>query len=265
MHEDRDNSRPVTVQAKIALHVGGACLNATAQLPAGPSNLTQLLPVIQQLEDAVVNRVGEEAKRAGRPITCRAGCGACCRQMVPVSLFEAEALMEWVRSLPEERRKVLEERFHRALLALRNAGVIESLLSERSMMNEERTTQLAIDYFHAGVPCPFLEDESCSIHSIRPLSCREYLVTSPAELCKDPSIHDVSGLQLPLKLSRVLFAFGEQLAQDRRGWIPLVFLLGWGKSGASPGNYVSGSGEEVLRRFLEQAAEIDKNSGQNRE
>jgi Fe-S-cluster containining protein len=36
------------------------------------------------------------------------------------------------------------------------------------------------------MPCPFLEDESCSIHPDRPLVCREYLVTSPAELCAGP-------------------------------------------------------------------------------
>ncbi|MGH9606158.1 MAG: YkgJ family cysteine cluster protein [Terracidiphilus sp.] len=263
MHEDGDNSRPVTVQAKIALQVGGACLNATAHLPAGPSNLTQLLPVIQQLENAVVSRVGEEANRAGRPITCRAGCGACCRQMVAVSLFEAEALLEWVRSLPEERRKVLEERFHRALLALRDAGVIETLLDEGWMINDERTTKMAIDYFHAGVPCPFLEDESCSIHPFRPLICREYLVTSPAEYCQDPSVHQIAGIPFPLKLSKVLYAFGQQVAQDRRGWIPLIFLLGWGKSNPKPGDFITGSGEEVLRKFLEQAAEIDKNEDQN--
>ncbi len=41
-------------------------------------------------------------------------------------------------------------------------------------------------YFHLGIACPFLEDESCSIHADRPISCREYLVTSPAVNCADP-------------------------------------------------------------------------------
>lgn len=258
MQDGAKDAHSAAMRADFELPVGGASLRASVRLPPGQSNLTKLLPIIQQLENIILDRIGEEAKRAGRPITCRAGCGACCRQMVPVSLFEAEALMEWVRTLPEERRRVLEERFHRALVALRDAGVIESLLSERWMEDEASTTRLAIDYFHAGVACPFLEEESCSIHAIRPLSCREYVVTSPAELCKDPSIHHVSGLDLPLKLSKGLYAFGQQVAQDRRGWIPLVFLLGWGQSGASPGEYISGTSEEILRRFLERVAEVQQ-------
>jgi Fe-S-cluster containining protein len=249
-------SSPPTARVSFRLPVGGAFLNASANLPAGRTTLTELLPVIQNLENAILARIGEEAEQEGTPISCRAGCGACCRQMVPVSFFEAEALATWFETLPEARRVELEARFQRALLALRDAGVIEKLLDERWALDEEGSTRMAVDYFHAGVPCPFLEDESCSIHPMRPLICREYLVTSPPALCKDPSINQVVGVQLPLKLSRALFAFGQRLAQDRRGWIPLVFLMAWRKGGQKPGDGVAGTGEEVLQQFLKQAAEI---------
>ncbi|HTY83020.1 MAG TPA: YkgJ family cysteine cluster protein [Silvibacterium sp.] len=247
---------PATARVSFRLPVGGAFLNASANLPTGATNLTELLPVIQNLENAILARVGEEAEEAGTPISCRAGCGACCRQLVPVSLFEAEALTDWMNTLPAERRAELEARFHRALLALRDAGVIEKILDDRWTLEEEAATQLAIDYFHAGVACPFLENENCSIHPIRPLSCREYLVTSPPALCQDPSANQVAGVRLPLKLSRVLFAFGQKLSQDRRGWIPLVFLMAWRKGGQKPGDHVSGIGEEVLRQFLKQVADM---------
>ncbi len=247
---------PSTVKATFSLPVAGVRLEASVQLPAGRTTLTQLLPIIQNLENAILGRVAEEAAAAGSPISCRAGCGACCRQMVPVSLFEAEALTEWMRSLPEERQKELAERFHRALSALRDAGVIDKILKDEWTLEEERTTQLAIDYFHAHVACPFLENESCTIHPIRPLACREYLVVSPPELCEDPSVHDVMGVQLPLKLSRVLHSFGQELERDPRGWIPLVFLLAWGKSSAQPGEQIAGTGEEVLRKLLERINQI---------
>ena len=255
---------PSFARVPFQLPVGGGFLNVSANLPTGQTTLTQLLPIIQNLENAIVARIGEEAKQAGTPISCRPGCGACCRQLVPVSFFEAEALSEWMGTLPEERRIELEGRFHRALLALGDAGVIDKLVNDRWVIEEEAATELAVDYFQAGVPCPFLEDESCSIHPIRPLACREYLVTSPPVLCQDPSKNDVAGVRLPLKLSRVLYAFGEQLAQDRRGWIPLIFLLAWRKGGERPGDYVSGTGEEVLKKFLEQAAEMSaKENGQS--
>ena len=256
MDDDPMVSLSGKVLATFSLPVGRASIQASAQVPAGQTTLTELLPIIRNLENAIVDRVGEEAREAGKPISCRAGCGACCRQMVPVSLFEAEALTEWLRTLPEARRAELGERFHRALSTLRDAGVIDSILNNEWILDHERTMKLAIDYFHAGVPCPFLEDESCSIHPIRPLSCREYLVTSPPELCQDPSVHEVSGIRLPLKLSRALFAFGQRMEQDPRGWIPLVFLLAWGKSGARPGDRVAGSGPEVLKGFLEQVTGV---------
>ena len=262
MSNTAENDPSPTVRVSFALPVGGGFLNASASLPTAKTTLTELLPIIQNLENAIVGRVSDEAAEAGSPISCRAGCGACCRQLVPVSFFEAEALTGWIAALPEERRAELAERFRRALLALRDAGVIDRILDDRWIREPEAGMQLAIDYFHAGVPCPFLENESCSIHPVRPLSCREYLVTSPPALCKDPSVNQVAGVQLPLKLSRVLFTFGQQLAQDPRGWIPLVFLLAWGKSGEKPGSYISGTGEEVMQKFLKQVAEMPKDESQ---
>lgn len=241
------------VRVDFSLPLGGALLNASAVVPAGRTTLTNLLPIIQNLENAIVAKASEEASAAGTPISCGPGCGACCRQLVPVSLFEAEALTGWIQSLPEEHRSALEARFHRALLALRDAGVIDKLLREDWTSQEEAAAQLAIDYFHAGVPCPFLENESCGIHPIRPLTCREYMVTSSPELCRDPSIHQVSGVKLPVKLSRALYRYGAEIERDPRGWLPLVFLLAWGRSGATPGDRVAGTGEEVLRGFLEKA------------
>jgi Fe-S-cluster containining protein len=249
-----------TVKASFSIPVAGVFLQASAQVPAGRTTLTALLPIIQNLENAITGRVIEESAARGKPISCRAGCGSCCRQLVPLNIFEAEALMDWIRTLPEERQAALAERFHQALSALRDAGVIDEILKNEWVADEEPNRELAINYFHAGVACPFLENESCSIHPIRPLICREYLVVSPPELCQDPSIYDVTGLQLPLKLSRVLHTFGQQISGDPRGWIPLVFLLAWGKAGQRPGDFVAGTGEEVLRKFLERAAEVANNA-----
>ena len=244
-----------TVKANFSLPVGGAALNASVQLPAGRTTLTELLPIIQNLENVLLDKVSSEAAAAGHPISCRAGCGACCRQLVPINLFEAEALANWLATLPEERMAVLRDRFGRALAQLRDSGIIDRIVSGSWSLDDLNSTQLAIDYFHAGVPCPFLENESCSIHPIRPLACREYLVTSPPELCKDPSVNDVSGIELPLRLSRAMFAFGQEIEQDHRGAMPLVFLLAWAQSGSRPGDSVAGTGPEVFRKFLQHVSQ----------
>lgn len=252
MPEDAPDAASPLVHAEFTLLLGETALTANVNLPVGQTTLTAILPILQNLDNAIVDAAGKEAAQAGKSISCRAGCGACCRQLVPVSLFEAEALTAWIGTLPPPQRSELERRFHLALSALRDAGVLEKVLDHESVLEQEQITQLGIDYFHAGVACPFLENESCSIYPIRPLSCREYLVTSPAELCRDPAANQVAGLRLPVKLSRALFAIGRSVEQGSRGWFPLVFLLAWAESGATPGAYVSGSGHEVLGRFLDQ-------------
>jgi len=255
---DSPHDQRLFVNTTFALPIGGGYLHASAQLPAGRTTLTELLPIIRNIESAITGRVAQEAEAAGSPISCKASCAACCRQMVPLNLFEAEAMMAWLRSLPEERQAEIEARFHGALSTLRDAGVIEKLLDPQWTKQEGYATGVAIAYFNAHVACPFLENENCGIYTNRPLVCREYMVTSPPELCQDPAVNEVHGVQLPLKLTHVMYAFGRQMERDTRGWIPLVFLLAWGKSGLSPGDHVAGTGEVVLKEFLNQCAAVTK-------
>lgn len=239
-----------SVEVEFALKVGDGQIKAKLPVPAAQTDITELLPVIQSFESAILTRVAAEATAAGHPISCRPHCGACCRQMVPISIFEAQALSQWIRTLPEPQQQALEARFHQTLLRLRDTGIIQRLIEEDWFADNDTAKSMAIDYFHLGIPCPFLADESCSIHPIRPLSCREYLVTSPPELCQDPATNDVAGVVLPIKLSRALYRMGAELEQDHRGWIPLVFLFAWMKSGAEPGEAFTGTGPEVFRNFL---------------
>jgi hypothetical protein len=53
------------MKATFSLPVGGGFLNASAQLPTGRTTLTELLPIIQNLENAIVGRITEEAEQAG--------------------------------------------------------------------------------------------------------------------------------------------------------------------------------------------------------
>jgi Fe-S-cluster containining protein len=86
---------------------------------------------------------------------------------------------------------------------------------------------LGLDYFRLGIACPFLEDESCSIHPYRPSACREYLVTSPAENCArvgELSVQGVpvaNGLTTPLAQVAALFLDGEP--QN----MPMTLSLEW--------------------------------------
>jgi len=245
------------VEVQFELRVGDGSLKARVEVTSGQTTVTELLPIFRSLDNAIVGMAEKQAAESGLAISCKAGCGACCRQMVPLSLFEAQALSEWMKSLPEERQHELQERFHRALLALRETGLLKRLVEEDWLANNEAAVEMAIEYFRKGIPCPFLEDESCSIHPIRPLACREYLVTSPPENCKDPVKIGVAGVELPLKLSRALFRMGSELERDPRGWVPLVFLCVWMKSGADPGAGFTGTGQEVLYQVIQHLITVE--------
>jgi Fe-S-cluster containining protein len=250
-----DEQRQETVSVEFTVGIGDGKFTATAVVPAGQTNLTQILPVLQSLDDSLIGGVTEQLSQAGRTVSCKAGCGACCRQMVPISIFEAEALSAWILTLPELRREELAGRFHQALLSLAAAGLIDRMVNEDWLAETESARQLALDYFYQRVPCPFLEDESCSIHSIRPLICREYLVTSSPHYCEDPASLQVAPVYLPLNFSRILNVIGAEVERDPRGWIPLVFLFAWMKSSARPGEAVAGTGPQVLYEFVKRISQ----------
>ena len=85
---------PETVTVNFSVGIGDGKFAATVEVPAGQTNLTQILPVLRSLNDSMIAGVSAQLEQAGHGISCRAGCGSCCRQMVPLSIFEAEALAE---------------------------------------------------------------------------------------------------------------------------------------------------------------------------
>ncbi|MBI4876950.1 MAG: YkgJ family cysteine cluster protein [Acidobacteria bacterium] len=204
----------VTVQ--FTLKIAGREMEASARVPAGPARVVDALPVLHGIAGAVV-----EAAEEGKRISCRAGCGACCRQLVPIAEAEARYLAALIQSLPEVR-----ERFKAAVAALDAAGLGDRLRRLEQLAPAERQA-LGLEYFHLGVACPFLEDESCSIHPSRPMSCREYSVTSPVGNCRNPHPETIAMVPLPVKPSVLLFHFGDGKGEDRLRFLPLILALEW--------------------------------------
>ena len=210
--------------ADLRVNIGSEPVHLQITVPTGPAPIGRMLPVFQGLGDVVVEVGERKAVRAGEAVSCRAGCGACCRQVVPVSPSEARALARLVAALPEPRRAEVRGRFETALRRLRAAGVLQPLLGDdRGESTSLRPAGLA--YFSEGVPCPFLEDESCSIHRERPLACREYLVTSPAAACARPTSDTVRCVPMPAHASAALRDLEHDAAPDEAAWLPLVLAL----------------------------------------
>lgn len=243
------------VSVEFSLKSERGSLRGSMNVPAGHTTLTALLPILQDFESLVAGRTAELSAEDGHAVSCKAGCGACCRQMVPISPFEAEALATWVRGLPANQQQELERRFAGAVDRLREKGMLERMAPGGCGESKAEMTQLARDYLLSGVACPFLVQESCSIHPIRPLICREYLVSSPPEFCRDPQPGQVEGVTLPVALSLSLFRLGTRVKDHERGWLPLVMLFEWMKLGARPGEAVTGTGVELVQQLLGEMAD----------
>jgi Fe-S-cluster containining protein len=192
---------PPEAVAKVSatLKLGAHRLQLSVSVPAGPTRLDDMLPLLQILSNELVDMAEREAADRGTPVSCRRGCGACCRQLVPVSPVEARQIARLVERLPLERQQVIRARFAQARQRLEAVGMWQQL-QNRATWPESAVAEVGLAYFRLGIPCPFLEDESCSIHPQRPLTCREYLVTSPAEHCADPSTGQIQWVPLPAKV-----------------------------------------------------------------
>ena len=70
----------------------------------------------------------------------------------------------------------------------------------RSVPDEE-LDPINRSYYALRIPCPYLENEMCSIYEARPSACRELLVTSPAELCQDMVQNPVTPLPVSMRIS----------------------------------------------------------------
>jgi Fe-S-cluster containining protein len=177
----------------LKLNIGGEHFDLNLTIPAGRVKPQRMLPVFQKLTNEIVARGIQRTEEAGKQISCKAACGACCRQPLLISEAEVYNLAGLVASMPDERRRVIEQRFREGIQHFAGIDWFARFDSMSARAAEGHSEELArefvallTEYIEQRIPCPFLEAESCSIYEDRPLICREYLVTSPAENCANP-------------------------------------------------------------------------------
>ncbi len=118
--------------------------------------LSRLLDAYAVADTGVAIAVRDAEKKEKKQLACSKGCDVCCRQKdIPLYPHELVGLY-W-------------------LVSEKMTGV------ERDIVKQ----QLAE---HApGSPCPFLVDHSCTVHPVRPVSCRQFNVfTTPCAPGEDP-------------------------------------------------------------------------------
>ncbi len=228
-----------------------------ADVPVKPVKPQKMLTVFQKMTNLFVEIGVEESKVAGREVSCQKGCGACCRQPVPLPEFEAYHLAELVEKMPEPQRSMTKTKFEKAVAHFTEIGWAERFANYTDLSKEERT-ELFLDYFRESVACPFLVDESCSIHQDRPLACREYLVTNPPENCSNPTPQNIDLIKIPVAPSKNLFKFGQKKPLPGLNVIPLIFSLKRAKE--KPNDFQTKTGEQWMGDFLQSVLADGKDS-----
>jgi Fe-S-cluster containining protein len=240
-------NQEATITADVKLSVAGQSLNLRLTVPVGQTKPTRLLPVLRSISESLVNAVETRARAEGFQVSCKKGCGACCRQLVPISETDARRLRELVAEMPEARKTAVLARFEDAKERIGAAGLLERLRTPESIVGDE-FRKFGLNYFHQGVACPFLEEESCSIHQERPLVCREYLVVSPPENCARQTNEPVQVLSMPAEVSMAARRLGrgaEEVPVDH--WVPLILALDWADA---HGEEPSRPGPEIVKEIF---------------
>jgi Fe-S-cluster containining protein len=251
-----------TTTITVSLDLFGAPQARDFDVPAEATSPRRLLPVVRELAEMIVAEGVRRATEQGLAVSCRAGCGACCRQLVPISRTEARALLELVDALPEPRRTEVRARFEEARRQLTEAGLLERL-RDLSWVRGDEAEALALEYLRAGIPCPFLEDGAgrtpsrleeggCAVYEERPVVCREYLVTSPPEECRAPTRDAVRLVALAGALSEQIPHMEGSPPHRGPAWIPLALSLEW--AAAHPEEAPRRTGPELVEALLTRRA-----------
>ena len=133
----------------------------------------------------------EEAAAQSETISCRKGCASCCILYVIASLQEAESITwylyqheavlqhflsayrDWRRGLGTFADKL--PRF--------DEEIARNMSGKLSAGEQERFDSHINEYAGRKVPCPFLLDNACSIHEVRPFACAGVVAVTPPDLC----------------------------------------------------------------------------------
>lgn len=246
-----DTSRQQTRKSPIRLDLPEGRIEAEIKLPHGQMRLVDLAAIVLGLSSTVADMGARITANLGRQVSCSKGCGVCCRQLVPLSPPEAIMLAELVISMTKDIRTRIQNRFATTVRQLEHSGLLEKLarLQDSSSLSDEDMQALTKEYFLQQIPCPFLENECCSIYEFRPSRCREYLVISPPKHCHDPYTQRIDRLPVSIRLSEALSRMWAEATQTPPQLIPLILALKW-TAEHKPQRGIAADGHDMLDALL---------------
>ncbi|MEK7724616.1 MAG: YkgJ family cysteine cluster protein [Acidobacteriota bacterium] len=240
-----------TVNANIQITLYGKPIELNLPLPAEPVKPMRILPVLQTITNTFVDTAVEVFVSKDEQISCKVGCDACCYQPVPLAEPEVYQIAKLVEDMPESRQAEIKKKFADTCEKLEKIdwfNRMENIFIESTSSRKEEIRKLALEYLAEKIACPFLENKSCSIHQYRPLSCREFLVTSPAENCQNPTSENIKHVDLKFKVSDIVRGLWKSENLPNTSFVTMIYALEWAKK--HPENFAEKSGGDWLGEFF---------------
>jgi Fe-S-cluster containining protein len=207
-------------------------LRTTLRIPSEPMRLSDLARSVLRLDDEIVTLGLKKHLPVVGPPSCKKGCTACCFNLVPISIPEAFMFHDLVSAMSESRQEDVLTRF------VATEEVLEGLgFDAFSLMNtgDQSLRQLLIQYSRSGTACVFLENGACSIYTSRPASCREYLVSSPAENCAKIDEVLVTRIPISIRMAHALSGVASRVLGNDPMLLPLSFAINWAEANEEMG------------------------------
>ncbi|HSW64175.1 MAG TPA: YkgJ family cysteine cluster protein [Dissulfurispiraceae bacterium] len=115
--------------------------------------LSLLFTAYAVIDEGVRIAIGREEKKRGARLACRKGCSTCCRTHRDIPAYPIELV-----------------------------GISWYVIEKMSQPLRRTIRQHLLQHGKGGA-CPFLVDDACAIHLVRPIACRQFNVFNTE--CKD--------------------------------------------------------------------------------
>ena len=157
---------------------------------------------MKSLKEDVLTGIYDEFEKWNRERNvCKKGCAACCTQNVLITAVEGDLIHRYIREQGKEEwmAEKLQEKGKSKKVLITTNSFAKSCLQGDDVVPESYGNE---------DPCPFLEDNCCTIYAVRPFSCRCFI----SEVVCGPDVPAVIG-ESYLSASSAVMQIVEHLGQ----------------------------------------------------
>ena len=195
--------------------------------------LSDLVPIAHKVCNRINDLATQDQAKSGKHISCKKGCASCCSYMVPLSSAEAFYLQKHILSLPHEKRRPI---LHSFLLAARKIAANKRPPTDTTGMDEKESLRAISQWYQSmRIKCPFIENNACSHYQVRPLACREFMVTSQPKACSPFAEEPTEVVHLPVSTAEVLMHISNRLEKKVDEAVLLPLAMVWCNANAERG------------------------------